>query len=53
MEKKWLLITKNGISQTENFGYRVGLGLQRVFNLQTKGLAGWDGFISENIEIEF
>ena len=32
---------------------RVGLGLQHVFNLQTKGLGGWDGFISENTKIEF
>ena len=36
-----LLITKNRILQTENFRYRVRLGLQRVFNLQTKGMGGW------------
>ena len=39
--KKQLLITKNGILKTENFCYRVRLGLQRVLNLQTKGVGGW------------
>ena len=34
-------MTKNRILQTENFRCRVGLGLQRMFNLQTKGLGGW------------
>ena len=37
--------------QTKNFPYRVRLGLQRVFNLQMKGVGG--GFIYENIEFEF
>ena len=32
---------KNGILQTKNFPYRVRLGLQRVFNLQMKGMGGW------------
>ena len=53
VKKSSCLQTKIGILQTENFGYRVELGLQRVFNLQAKGLGGWDGFISENIEVEF
>ena len=39
--KKQLLVTKNGILQIESFRYRVGLGLQRVFNLQKKGFEGW------------
>ena len=34
-------VAGNGILQTENFGYRVRFGLQRVFNLQTKGVRGW------------
>ena len=34
-------MTKNGILQTENLRYRVKLGLQPVFNLQTKGLERW------------
>ena len=41
MQKTSLFTTKNGILQTENFLYRVRLGLQRVFNLQTKGVGGW------------
>ena len=28
----------------QNFCYIVGLGLQGVFNLQTKGLGGWFSF---------
>ena len=32
---------KNGMSETENFPYRVRLGLQHVFNLQPKRVGGW------------
>ena len=39
-EKK-TAFTKNGLLQTENFRYRVRLGLQRVFNCQMKGVGGW------------
>ena len=39
--KKVAACNKKGTLQTENFRYRVRLGLQRVFTLQTKGVGEW------------
>ena len=41
IQKKQHLITNIGILQTENFRYRVLLGLERAFNLQIKEVRGW------------
>ena len=41
MPKKVGAFNKKLDIKTENFCYRVRLGLQRVFNLQTKGVGWW------------